>query len=269
MISRTKKTTLLAYCTLLLPLCLVAARKPAPVHPSNPQAQTDSLKPDPVAGQKLFERNCVVCHGIGGTGGRGPTLRRPRLARAPDDAALKAVITNGIPPEMPLGYFYSEQDVADIAAYVRSLGNIPPEKLPGDAVRGAAIYLKSGCSGCHIIDGQGVGFGPELTEVGERRSASHLQKTLIDPSSTLPDDFVLVKAVTNTGQTFEGIRVNEDTFSIQIKDTSGKFHSLRKEELKELQKHKDTSPMPPFAEILTASQMQDLVAYLASLRGVQ
>jgi len=42
-----------------------------------------------------------------------------------------------------------------------------------------------------------------------------------------------------------------------------------KEELKELQKHKDTSPMPPFAEILTASQMQDLVAYLASLRGVR
>jgi len=170
---------------------------------------------------------------------------------------------------MPAGYFYSEQDVADIAAYVHSLGSIPPEKLPGDPGRGAIVYSKSGCAGCHIIDGKGVGFGPELTEVGKRRSASYLQKTLASPVSTLPDDFVFVKAVSNSGQSLEGIRVNEDTFSIQIKDDFGKFHSLRKTELKELQKRKDLSPMPSFTELLTTEQMQDLVAYLASLRGPQ
>ena len=269
MISRAKKNALPVFLAVVFPFCLVAGRTAAPSPASRSPAHSDARKPNPAAGQRLFERNCAVCHGIGGTGGRGPTLTRPRLARAPDAAALKAVITNGIPPEMPVGYFYSEQDVADIAAYVRALGSVPSEKLPGDPGRGAMVYSKSGCAGCHIIKGKGVGFGPELTEIGERRSSSHLQKTLASPVSTLPDDFVFVKAVTNSGQSLEGIRVNEDTFSIQIKDDFGKFYSLRKAELTELQKRKDISPMPSFTELLTTEQMQDLVAYLASLKGPQ
>ena len=125
MISQAKKNTLAVLLAVIFPFCLVAGRTAAPASAARTQAPSDARKANPAAGQRLFERNCVVCHGIGGTGGRGPTLTLPRLARAPDDAALKAVITNGIPPEMPGGYFYSEQDVADIAAYVRSLGTIP------------------------------------------------------------------------------------------------------------------------------------------------
>src|SRR5258706_11340407 len=42
----------------------------------------DAGNPVAAAGNALFERNCAVCHGIGGTGGRGPSLNRARLSRA-------------------------------------------------------------------------------------------------------------------------------------------------------------------------------------------
>jgi cytochrome c oxidase cbb3-type subunit III len=229
-------------------------------------AETTAPPADVEAGEKLFERHCSVCHGIDGKGGRGPALNRVHLAHAPDDAELKSVIANGLPPDMPGAWFLEDKDVANVAAFVRSLGKLPADKLLGDAGRGAAVYTKSGCSNCHVLDGAGQGYGPELTAIGERRSASFLMQAIRKPTAALPEDFLFVRATTNSGQIIEGIRANEDTFTIQIKDSDGNFHSLRKEELKELRKLRGESPMPPFDAILSEAEKQDLVAYLASQR---
>jgi cytochrome c oxidase cbb3-type subunit III len=228
-----------------------------------------SAHADVVAGKRLFERHCALCHGIDGKGGRGPALNRSKLPHAGDDAALKAVIADGIPPNMPEGWYLNDEDVANLAAFVRSLSKIPSDPVVGDATRGAGIYAKSGCSSCHIANGAGVGYGPDLTGIGDRRSPAFLLKAISKPGSELPEDFLLVKATTTSGETIEGIRANEDTFTIQIKDAGGHYHSLRKEDLKELSKLRGETPMPPFEGILSAAELQDLVAYLASQRGKQ
>ncbi len=235
--------------------------------PGRAPSEKKAARADVAAGKKLFERHCALCHGIDGKGGRGPSLNRARLAHAPDDAALKALIADGIPPVMPEGWLFDDDDLANLAAYVRSLGKIPSDPVPGDADRGAIVYAKSGCSACHILNGAGAGYGPELTGIGERRNAAFLGKALTKPNATLPEDFLFVKATTASGETVEGIRANEDTFTIQIKDSSGKYYSLRKDELKELQKLRGQTPMPSFAGILSPGELQDLVAYLASQRG--
>jgi putative heme-binding domain-containing protein len=170
---------------------------------------------------------------------------------------------------MPGAWFLDENDVANLGAFVRSLSKIPPDPLPGDAARGAGVYAKSGCGGCHVLEGQGEGYGPELTGIGDRRSASFLKQAISKPSSALPEDFLFVKATTASGKTIEGIRANEDSFTIQIKDAKGRYHNLRKQELKELKKLRGETPMPPFEGVLSATELQDLVAYLASQRGKQ
>ena len=232
--------------------------------PSTQQAH--AAVPNPNAGKRSFERHCALCHGIDGKGGRGPSLNRARLVRASDDAALKSLITDGIPPEMPPGWFFSEEEVANVAAYVRSLGKVPPEPLPGDPARGAAIYTKNGCPTCHILAGTGAGFGPDLTDVGDRRSAAYIRQAIANPSANLPEGFLFARVLTAAGQKIEGIRVNEDTFTIQIKDPSGHFYSLRKEELKDLQKLRGQTPMPPYESVFDSAAFDDLVAYLASQR---
>jgi mono/diheme cytochrome c family protein len=59
--------------------------------------------------------------------------------------------------------------------------------------------------------------------------------------------------------------MNEDTFSYQYRDGSG-LRAVLKEELAE---HRTvaTSPMPSFANKLKERDLEDLVAYLAGLRG--
>jgi len=223
--------------------------------------------PDLAAGRKIFESQCALCHGQNGTGGRGPSLCRPVLEKAPDDQALRKVISDGIDPEMPGAWQLSPREVGNVAAYVRSLGTVPPENLPGDAARGAAVYDSKGCASCHIIGGKGEGVGPELTNIGARRNGAFLRQALLAPADSLPEGFLYVAAVTASGATVRGIRANEDSFTIQVKDARGEFHSFRKSELKELRRLKHESPMPSFARSLSATELDDIVAYLASLRG--
>jgi cytochrome c oxidase cbb3-type subunit III len=255
--------------TLVLLIALLRSPVTTVAVPPPSSAQSSAVGADATAGKHLFERHCVVCHGIEGKGGRGPGLNRVQLAHAPDDAALKSVISDGISPDMPAGWFLTDEDVADLAAYVRSLSKIPSEPLPGDAVRGARVYANGGCSKCHIVAGAGFGYGPELSNIGIRRSAPYIRKVIAKPSANMPEGFLLVEAVTPAGDKIEGIRVNEDTFSIQIKDATGQFHSLRKQDLKGLQKLRGETPMPSYEGVFNASGLDDLVAYLASLGGKQ
>ena len=226
-----------------------------------------SAAPDLAAAKVIFESRCALCHGIDGSGGRGPSLRQTKLVHAADDEALRSVIEHGIPPEMPDAWYLTKSEIASVAAFVRSLGNVPPEPLPGDPARGKAVYARSGCSACHIINGEGVGYGPELTEVGARRSAVHLRETLTNPASTIPAGLLFVEVLTNSGQRIRGIRLNEDTFTVQLKDQQGRFFSFRKSDLEGVKKLRDETPMPAYGSVLSAPDLDDLISFLASLRG--
>jgi len=229
-------------------------------------AQTPDPIGDPVVGKRLFESQCALCHGQTGGGGRGPNLHRPKLNKAADDADLAKVISQGIQPEMPGAWQLSPREVKSVVAYVRTLGSIPLEPLPGDPSRGQRLFKTKACDTCHMIRGQGSSFGPELTGIGAKRSAAFLRESLAAPEAVVPDDFLLVELVTSSGATVRGVRMNEDTFSIQIKEASGELHSYRKSVLKDLRKLRGKSPMPSYEGALNPEEMNDLIAYLASLR---
>ncbi len=67
----------------------------------------------------------------------------------------------------------------------------------------------------------------------------------------------------------EGLRINEDAFSVQIRDVGGTVHSLRKDDLVEFEKVFAHSLMPEYGGALSAKDMDDLIFYLMSLRGEQ
>lgn len=238
-----------------------------------PSAQQAVAAPAPaapqrgLAGKLLFERHCALCHGIDGSGGRGPSLRRRKLVRAADKEALESLIENGIPPEMPEAWFLSKREIASVAGYVRTLGNAAPEVLSGDPARGKAIYARSGCSACHILAGKGSGFGPDLTDVGVRRGSARLREMLENPAKTIPENFLLIETTTDSGQTVRGIRLNEDTFSIQLKDQQGNIYSFRKSDLRNLKKLRGETPMPAYASVFSSAELDDLVNFLAAQRG--
>lgn len=235
------------------------------------QDQISGLNSDDLArGKQLFTGHCALCHGIGGTGDRGPALNQPTLRRAADNQALFSLIKKGIDgSEMPEAWQMTDREIWQVAGYVRSLGRTAIATLPGDVAYGKAMYGKKACASCHIVQGRGTSLGPELTEIGARRSAAYLREALLNPGASVPEAFLAVSVVTRAGQSIRGVRVNEDSFTIQLRDQNGVFHSYRKADLAELRKETGKSLMPGYRGNLTASEIDDLVAYLASLRGAQ
>ncbi len=121
-------------------------------------------------GRTLFEAQCAYCHGAEGDGGRGANLARAALRRAPTDEALFRVVNRGIPGTGMPGNAMSARETWQVVAFVRSLGRVKREPLPGDAARGAQVYEAVGCAACHTIRGRGGPVGPDLTDVGARSS---------------------------------------------------------------------------------------------------
>lgn len=230
-------------------------------------------------GGRIFMSQCARCHGVGGTGGLGPAFTHPDLRHAPDDEALISVIKYGIPGTSMAGnWALADREALQVAAYVRSLGKVPPEPVTGDSARGAAIYSgTASCGSCHALNGMGSGWAPDLTAIGSRRGVSYLREALVDPAAAQPDSplptmdggypgYLWVRAASKSA-TIEGTRINEDNFTIQVRDAMGRLHSLRKSQLIRLEKIGGRSAMPSYRDRLSTAEIDDLVAYLVKQRG--
>jgi len=233
----------------------------------------DLTAADLAEGEKVFKVHCARCHGIAGAGGEGSNLIRSKLKYATDDQALIDLLGEGIPGTgMPAIWSLDEAKRTQVAGYVRSLGQLKAEEMPGDPNRGAGIYQSSGgCPACHIVAGHGTGIGPELTYVGDQRGLDYLRQSLTDPAATQAQtlgyqDYLTVR-VKSLQTEVEGLRINEDAFTVQVRDMSGTIHSFRKDELTQYEKVFAHSLMPEYSVALSDKDMDDLVSYMMSLRS--
>ncbi|MDX1979101.1 MAG: c-type cytochrome [Bryobacteraceae bacterium] len=222
-------------------------------------------------GRKLYLGSCTYCHGPTGDGGKGADLSRKDLVRAKTDGDLARIIEKGVPgTEMPGAWHMTRREVTQVAAFVRSLAKVDVRAVAGDPVKGQALFQKHGCAGCHTIKlgGSYTGgyMGPDLSSIGLKRSAAHLREALVDPAASLPDGFVPTRLVTTSGRTIDGRRLHEDTFAIVVRDLAGNNHSFLKKDLKSITPDPRTSPMPSYQAKLSAAELDDLIAYLVSLK---
>jgi putative heme-binding domain-containing protein len=232
-------------------------------------------------GEQLYLIHCASCHGPKGEGGRGPRLAIPKLARAPNEEVLVDVIRQGIPGTEMVSARLNNNEIRQVAAWVLKLGQTERPQIADDVARGERLYYSKGkCAQCHTINSLGGVLGPDLTDIGNRRAPAHLRRSLLEPEAEvpenfsqyrwvthIPDNFLQIRVITKDGRRLIGVRLNEDPFSIQLRDFSGNVHSLYKSELEEFHKDWGKSPMPSYRGIFTSEELDDLVGFLASLRG--
>src|SRR6266700_1573221 len=142
-----------------------------------------------------------------------------------------------------------------------------PAKINGNAAAGKVIFDgKGGCAACHSIGDRGASLGPDLGAIGITRSAKSLRLALVDPDAEISKEYFTVVVETKRGQTIPGLALNEDDLSIQVRDIDGKPRSFLKDELKGARRER-RSLMPSYASRLSGMEIEDLVAYLRTLRG--
>jgi putative heme-binding domain-containing protein len=173
---------------------------------------------------------------------------------------------------MPGNWFLSDREIWQVVRYVRSLGRAATEVIPGDPDKGKLVFERAQCTKCHIVDGRGGTSGPELSGIADRRGLEALREAVVFPEKQLPLDasgyqaYRVVLLATTEGRLLTGLRINEDTFTIQLRDDASQLHSLRKHELNELRKT-EGSWMPSYEKLLSSTEIEDLVSFLARLKG--
>jgi len=138
----------------------------------------------------------------------------------------------------------------------------------GDAASGRRLVESSQCLDCHRIGETGSRLGPDLSDIGSRRSTDVLRRAIVAPDDDVVPEHRFVRLVTKDGTVVAGRLLNQDAFSIQLINADEQLKSYLKSNLREhtiLEK----GLMPSFESKLTAQQVADMVTYLESLKGAE
>jgi putative heme-binding domain-containing protein len=219
------------------------------------------------AGYRVYSSQCVQCHGGNGDGISGVDLRRGVFRRAASDEDLGRVITGGIPGGAGMPPFKLEPaELAGVIAFIRAGFDQTASVRVGDAARGRALYDGKGdCAACHRVRGRGALAAPDLSGVALTRTVAALQRSLVEPTTAMVPANRPLRIVTRSGETIDGRRLNEDTYTVQLLDARGRLRSLPKSDIRTLT-YASASSMPSYGSRLTPDEIADLVGYLASLR---
>lgn len=213
------KTRRIARLILVLPLLALLAAPPVSL--SADQHDEEGV----AAGKKLYDQNCVYCHGVNGEGD-GPVAYflsrdaapRPRdfttepykyrttpSGELPLDADLLKFITNGRPGYMPAFRALSLADRQRLVDYVKSLtpafaeDRPAPEPIeigsplpatPQSVAQGEAVYVKLQCAKCHGVGGLGDGTSANTlqTTAGMKIRAMDLTRPSSYFAGNAPED---------------------------------------------------------------------------------
>jgi putative heme-binding domain-containing protein len=136
---------------------------------------------------------------------------------------------------------------------------------PGDAAKGKALVEASRCLNCHRIGGKGSHLGPDLSDIGDRRTPARLQHSIMAPDEEVLPENRFVRVVSKDGKTTTGRLLNHDAFSVQLIDPNEDLRSFQSSSIREYA-ILDKGLMPSFQGELTEQNIADIVAYLSSLK---
>jgi mono/diheme cytochrome c family protein len=199
-----------------------------------------SLKviPSVAEGQRLFQqKGCIGCHSVGGKGGAiGPALDDVGLRRSPEWIMQHFREPQSVSPGTVMPKFgFTETEARGLTEFVLHLRDqkvaLSLPSLMGPVERGHEAYRKYGCAGCHGPDAKGGVPNPNA-------------KT----AQQVPG---LIKVA-------EGYTVDE----LKARIVKGQ------REIPAMDPKRPLPPlyMPPWAGIINEGELNDLVAWLVSLK---
>jgi outer membrane protein assembly factor BamB/cytochrome c2 len=252
--------------------------------------------PDAItAGRQLYDQTCQSCHGPAGQGERGPALSAAKLSHGGDDGELFHTIRAGIQgTQMPAFPRLTDTQTWRLVSYIRDLQGSPGVSasaggsVPGNPAAGEAVFLGvGGCANCHEVNGRGGVVGPDLSGAG-RQSAAALRQKIVDPNNPLAappaagrgggggggggprggsnsPTTIIVK--TQDGREIRGVRRNEDTFSLQLVDQTGRLQLFDKAKVASMTEENRSLMSADYATRLSPADITNLIAFLHDQQG--
>jgi len=182
----------------------------------------------------------------------------------PDNAVAEAAL-----------FAYQKLGLKDTGAPQQLIGAMKYDEIfaavqkGGDAKEGQQMYLKAGCIACHTINPDEPPKGPILSAVAKIYDRAALTESILKPSAKIAQGFESQWFKTKKGEQIEGFVVREGGDSVDVRNIAGQAMTLEKADITERGK-RDVSIMPEgLLNSFTPVDLQNLLAWLESLRSAK
>ncbi len=137
----------------------------------------------------------------------------------------------------------------------------------GDHIKGKAVF-ESLCSNCHQVNGEGVNFGPDLSEIGGKLSKQALYTSILFPDQGISFGYEGYRIQLNDGAVAIGKILSETPEQIEVQYMNTQ-QSVLKEKVTGRSKLESSLMPSNLQSSMTEKELVDLVAYLETLRKDQ
>jgi putative heme-binding domain-containing protein len=222
-----------------------------------------------LAGMGGFRQRCADCHGTDARGVRAPDITQTWSSGRTDQGLFKTIRSGVSGTEMPAfpSPRTSDREIWQMLAYLRTLAAPAPSDPPRGNAENGALLFRTHCASCHRVNAAGGRIGPDLSRIGSARARDVLVSRIRRGAEIFRPGYQPVTIMPESGPLIQGVKKNEDLFSIQIMDTGERIQGYEKDKVKSVTSA--TKPaMPVFGpDRLSDSELDDVVRYLQTLRG--
>jgi len=137
--------------------------------------------------------------------------------------------------------------------------------MNGDASKGITVF-KTNCSVCHQVNGEGMDFGPKLSEIGSKLPKEGQYLAILHPDAGISFGYEGWEVKFKDGSTMTGIVSSKTETDLMMKFPGGVVQNYKTADVKSMKKM-DSSMMPSgLTDAMSTQELVNLISYLDSLK---
>ncbi|MEM1325349.1 MAG: PVC-type heme-binding CxxCH protein [Bacteroidota bacterium] len=146
---------------------------------------------------------------------------------------------------------------------------LPPIKelvaMEGNVTLGRSVF-NAYCGSCHQVDGQGIEFGPNLSEIGSKLAKQAMYEAIFYPSAGINFGYEGYIIKTKSGGFYNGYISSETETDLTVKMMGGVSKTLSKKEIASKEPISQSLMTANLQAAMSEEDLVNLVTYLSSLK---
>ncbi|MCE6992972.1 PVC-type heme-binding CxxCH protein [Dyadobacter sp. CY323] len=137
--------------------------------------------------------------------------------------------------------------------------------MKGDASKGKQVF-STYCAVCHQVNGEGMDFGPKLSEIGGKLPKEAQYSAIFDPNAGIGFGYEGFEVAFKDGSTVSGLVASKTETDLILKFPGGSTQEYKMSKVKSMKQMKDSMMPSGLQDAMSTEELVSLVDYLSSLK---
>ncbi len=137
--------------------------------------------------------------------------------------------------------------------------------MKGNSGNGKTVFAKL-CQNCHVVNGQGVDYGPALSEIGDKLPKEGLYKAILNPSEGISFGYEGFQVALKDGSQVTGYILSKTEDQLQMRMYGGLTNTYELANVSTIDSLQQSLMFENLERAMSEQELIDLVEYLTTLR---